>query len=132
MGSVRSHTFDAVIGVGGIGSQARAQGIAGKLTWIGIGTHKKSSNGNRGPQVTFDHFILFEEKGKKLHTIAPILARRMCSRNGARRLFTDKFNQVEQREIGRILNMAKTAPPSAGMEHRHSHAKSGRCCAGRR
>jgi hypothetical protein len=37
MGRVRSWHFQAVIGVGGLGADAHAAGIAEKLTWIGIG-----------------------------------------------------------------------------------------------
>jgi hypothetical protein len=37
MGSVRDFAYDAVVGVGGIGDDARAHGIAGKINWIGVG-----------------------------------------------------------------------------------------------
>src|SRR6266487_386945 len=40
MGMVRYRPFDAVIGIGGIGSDAQANGIAGKVNWIGIGPRK--------------------------------------------------------------------------------------------
>ena len=40
LGSIRDRDFDAVIGVGGIGSEARAEGIARQVNWIGIGPHK--------------------------------------------------------------------------------------------
>lgn len=49
MGRVRAMDFDAVIGIGGIGSEAKGAGIAGKITWIGIGAHKEVGDG-RGPQ----------------------------------------------------------------------------------
>lgn len=112
MGRVRNRRFDAVIGVGGIGSQATAQGIARKVNWIGIGAHRKTSIGDRGPQITFDHFALYEAKGKKLRSIAPILARRFYAMNGPRLLFSDKLNDAEQAEIKCLLELAKTAPPS--------------------
>jgi hypothetical protein len=41
MGSVRSRDFDAVIRVGGIGGQATAEGIGGKVNWIGVGSRKE-------------------------------------------------------------------------------------------
>jgi hypothetical protein len=111
MGKVRSYQFDAAIGVGGIGRMAKAEGISGKVNWIGIGSRKGPTEG-RGPLVTFEHFVLYEEKGRDLRTIAPILARRMFSKN-ARVLFN--FNAAEQAEIVRLLGLAKTAPPSARM-----------------
>jgi Abortive infection C-terminus len=56
VGSVRNRHFDAVIGVGGLGSVLESWGIAGKLTWVtgllaiveGIGTlrtHASSAHG---------------------------------------------------------------------------------------
>jgi len=126
MGRVRDYRFDAVIGVGGIGSEPTAQGIARKVNWIGIGAHKRHSAGEFGTQVMFDHFALFDEKGKKLRNIAPILARRMCVTNGARVLISDNLNEAEQGEVNRLLKLAKNAPPSAARAHRHSHAKGSR------
>ncbi len=123
MGRVRDHRFDAVIGVGGIGAEPTAQGIARKVNWIGIGARKKASSGDRGPQITFDHFVLFEEKGRKLSPIAPILARRMYSTNGPRRLISDNLSEAEQAEVSRLLELAKNAPPSAAIPHRNSRAK---------
>jgi hypothetical protein len=111
MGRVRGYEFDAVIGVGGISRMPTAQGIGGKVNWVGIGSRKGPTRG-RGPLVTFDHFVLYEEKGRDFWAIAPTLARRMYSKN-ARVLFT--FNDTEQAEIVRLLGLAKTAPPSARM-----------------
>lgn len=59
MGRVRGYKFDAVIGVGGISSMPTAQGISGKVNWIGVGSRKGPTEG-RGPLVTFDHFVLFK------------------------------------------------------------------------
>jgi hypothetical protein len=58
MGIVRSYDFDAVIGIGGIGSKARSNEIGGKIVWIGIGTHKQEDKEKRGPVVLFkQHFF---------------------------------------------------------------------------
>jgi hypothetical protein len=108
MGRVRRLVFDAVIGIGGIGGEPIAERIAGKVNWIGVGARTKSCNGMRGPLVTFDHFVLFEENGPELEKIAPALARRMYSR-GAPRFVLNKVNENEQTEISRILKMARTA-----------------------
>ena len=113
MGSLRSCEFDAVIGIGGICGWARAEGISRKLNWIGIGPRKHPFTGMRGPLVTFDHFLLFEEDGVDFHTLAPTLARRLYFAKAARFVFSDGFNGTEKAEVNRILRLAKSAPPSA-------------------
>lgn len=97
MGKLRGCDFDAAIGVGGIGSLARAQNIDRRLNWVGIGRRKRASiDGMRGPLVTFNHFVLFEENGRDLEDIAPRLARRLLSRWGPRFVFSDKLNKAER------------------------------------
>src|SRR2546429_101123 len=76
----------------------------------------------RGPLVTFDHFVLFEENGRELEKIAPALARRLYARGAPRFV----FNDLNETEVRRILKMAKTAPPSMGRPRRYSGVKSGR------
>lgn len=63
MGTVKSCSNDAVIGIGGIGPEPKRKGIAGKLTWVGIGPHKVFDNPAKplSPRVTFDHFLYLEE-----------------------------------------------------------------------
>jgi hypothetical protein len=130
MGKVRSYEFKAVIGVGGISRMPRSQGISGKVNWIGIGARKVPAEGHRGPLVSFDHFVLYEEKGADFWAVAPTLARRMYSTN-ARVLFN--FDAVEQAEIDHLLQLAKTAPPSARRPHRKSsHCGIKRRCGDRR
>ncbi len=110
MGRVRGFDFDAVIGIGGVGRQPRSQKIDGKINWIGIGAKKKFTRKRRWPVVTFRHFALYEKKGKSIRDVAPILARRLLSRN-ARVVKT--FTAREQREVRDILRMARSAPSSA-------------------
>jgi hypothetical protein len=77
-GGVRGGGFDSVIGIGGIGSGAELNGIARKLTWIGIDKHLIKHDPNRpfvnenNPLVAFDHFRYFEP-GLSLKDIAPVL-----------------------------------------------------------
>ena len=111
MGRVRAMDFDAVIGIGGIGHEAQVAAIAGKLTWIGIGAHRAISNG-RGPQVTFDKFVLFDRKGKELSDIAPTLARRFYLNHGPRYVFDENLSDVEKVETRRILRLAQGGPSS--------------------
>jgi hypothetical protein len=123
LGGIRSWDFEAVIGIGGIGSRAIAQGINGKVNWIGIDPQKGAIHG-RGPLVTFKHFVLYDGKGVKVGKQARTLAQRMYSPNAPRFLFNDNFKKVEQAEIDRLLKMAKTAKPSVGTPRRQSRAKS--------
>jgi hypothetical protein len=123
MGKFRRFEFDAVIGIGGIGVEARTAGIDRKLNWIGIGPRKEPSRRMHDPLVTFDHFVMFDEHGKKLTDIAPKLARRMYASPGPRFLFSDRLNSVELGEIDHLLEMAEAKPPSARMPRRRSHAR---------
>jgi hypothetical protein len=126
MGKVRNYKFDAVVGVGGIGRMARAEGISGKVNWIGLGSRKGLTEG-RGPLVTFEHFVLYEENGQDFRAIAPTLARRMYSKN-ARVLFN--FDNAERAEIIQLLRLAKNAPPSAkipGPSSSHCGFRKRRC-----
>jgi len=127
MGRIRKLSFDAVIGIGGIGSEAKAEGIGGKVNWIGIGSRKKTLPEGRGPLVTFDQFVLFEEKGRNFRVVAPTLARHMYSTKAPRFLFDD-FNEAEQGELDRLLKMAQTAPSSTGTPHRSGSRRCPKCC----
>jgi hypothetical protein len=111
MGSVRAREFEAVIGVGGNGPEAQSHQINGKVNWIGIGAHKhKTPRGYRGPLVTFDHFILFEDAGPDFLQLAPRLAKRIYSTQG--RCSFMHFDKIEQAELDRILTLAEAEPPS--------------------
>ena len=113
---VRGWEFDSVIGIGGIGSEAELNGIAGKLTWIGIGKHLIKDDPDRAfvtadnPLVTFDHFKYFAEEARLLETIAPHLAEHMYKR-GARHLIN--LSSDEQKEVEDILRLAENEPPSS-------------------
>ena len=113
MGSVRGWAFDAVIGIGGVGSEPARHGIAGKLTWVGIGPHKTGDR--RRPRVTFEHFLYFGADGPSFTEVAPILARHVYGRNV--RVIMDSLSESERAETTRVLRMALTAPAS---EARHA------------
>jgi len=110
MGRVRAYDFDSVIGVGGKSNWPRSQGIAEKLNWIGLGARKKTLQNRRAPVVTFEHFVLYEHDGEPVEEIAPVLAKRLLSRNAR---VVMNFTRAEQKEIRKILNMAKHAPRSS-------------------
>jgi hypothetical protein len=129
MGRVRPYEFDSVIGVGGISGQPRSQNIAGKINWIGLGARKKTLENRRAPIVTFQHFVLYEQEGENLRDIAPVLARRLLSRNARVVL---NFTAEEQREVNKILSMAKNAPRSAPLGRISDVCDDGGCGCGKR
>lgn len=128
MGSVRGWQFDAVIGVGGIGDEARSAGITERLNWVGIGPRKTFAGGLRGPLVTFDRFLMLGSAGPLLGELAPALAARMYGHNV--RLLIDGLTERERAEAEGILALAADAPPSRGVERlQGSDTKQPRCAA---
>ena len=111
MGRVRSWDFEAVIGVGGRGREARESGLAGKVNWIGIKAHKTYVRGMADPIVTFDHFKVFNDDDVEFCVEAPTLAERIYGRN-VRATMT--FSAQEAREIQKLLKLAESAPKSSG------------------
>lgn len=124
MGSVRNRRFDAVIGVGGIGTEPRMHGIAHKLNWVGIGPRKTATR-KRGPNVRFAYFRDFGTHGPEFRRLAPALARRMYTRNV--RHIMDDFTDAEYAEALAILELAAAAPPSRGVRVTRARACSGGC-----
>jgi hypothetical protein len=86
MGRVRNYPFDAVIGVGGTGREPRSYGIDRKINWVGINPKRPPHRDGNGV-VKFEKFLLLEQHGPLLKSVAPSLARRMYER-GARILLT--------------------------------------------
>ena len=113
MGAVRALNYDAVIGIGGVGAEARSWGIDGKVNWIGIGPQKTYAPGNRGPQVTFDHFLDFGTRGPAFPTLAPTLAERVYSRNVR---YVLHLAGQEYAEACAVVKVAEDAAPSRPRE----------------
>ncbi len=109
MGTVRGWDYDAIIGVGGIGAEAKRKGLARKLTWIGIGPHKSGDKSR--PIVKFDHFFYKGEKGPLLKESAPKLAKRMYE-GGVRVIFNCNLTPTERFEVDSLLKLASKATPS--------------------
>lgn len=108
MGEVRGRHYDAVIGVGGIGSEAQSYGISGRINWVGIGPKKDRGPvaqriDPRGPLVQFDKFRLWEDKGPLLQVEAPLLARRFYEKKA--RWVLDGFSRLEYEEALAILKL---------------------------
>src|SRR6266481_925955 len=105
MGSVRDYEYDAVIGIGGLGSEPKTFGIDRKINWVGIKPTKRRSRNFRGGVVRFEYFRRWESQGPLLETLAPLLAKRMYAK-GARLLLTG-YTADEQAEAERILAWSK-------------------------
>jgi hypothetical protein len=123
MGRVRAWKFNSVIGVGGIGREARDNDIGGKLTWIGIGAHRAGMSGQ--PLVTFDHFLDFGTRGPLLDTVAPALAKRLYGRNV--RVLMHHLSCDERREVEKILELARNAPASSRSLSHNVRRASAKC-----
>jgi hypothetical protein len=104
MGSVRDLEYDAVIGIGGSGSEPRSFNINGKITWVGIYPTKKHHDDFRGSLVTFRYFVLFDESGPLLRVFAPLLAKRMYQ--GRVRYLLKGYSESERKEAQKIINWA--------------------------
>jgi hypothetical protein len=120
MGAVRDRDFDAVIGVGGIGGEAEANGIAGVVNWIGVGPHKKYV-GKRGPEVTFDKFVFYGGDGADLRAHAPALAKRLYDERA--RSILHGLDHREKMEALRIIAWAHDAPPSPALSDEVAEAE---------
>lgn len=113
MGRVRSYGFDAVIGVGGIGQEPKSFGIDRKINWVGINPKRQQSFVGTEVEVTFEKFLLLEEHGPLLQTLAPLIAKRMYEK-GARILLND-YSDLERAEANAILQWSLTqTPPNVG------------------
>ncbi|MBI2987390.1 MAG: hypothetical protein HYY45_11540 [Deltaproteobacteria bacterium] len=125
MRTVRGWLYEAVIGVGGVGGRAERNGIARRLTWVGIGPHK---TGNlRRPKVKFDHFWYKGDKGPLLKDRAPLLADRLYNKN-VRLIKGRALTSGEWLEVKKILDSARKAPPSGqGVPLRSSQKTSVKC-----
>jgi hypothetical protein len=105
MGQVRGRTYDAVIGIGGVGAEPRSHGIDGRITWVGVGP-RTVDHTPRGPVLKFRRFILLDSDGPFLAELAPELARRMYERNV--RVLLEGYTTKQKREAEEIVAWAQT------------------------
>jgi hypothetical protein len=101
MGRVRSFIFDAVIGVGGIGQEPKSYKIDRRINWVGINPKRKRRSGGNGAIITFETFLLLDEHGPLLETLAPNLANRMYNRGA--RILLNGCSDLERSEALGIL-----------------------------
>jgi hypothetical protein len=119
MGKLRNLPYGAVIGIGGIGPEAKKNGIAGTVTWIGIGPTRESVPWLHGELVTFETFCYFGKRGRDFRVESPVLSTRLYSRQAPRFIFDD-FNPREQAEIESLLALVENSDRS---RHRAVSAK---------
>jgi len=131
MGGVRSREYDAVIGVGGVRPWVGEEEIACKINWIGIAPRKHIGDG-RGPLVTFEKYVLFDDKGPLLQDIAPNLYKHMYVDAQRRLIMSPSLPEAIQKEISAILKFAEKSPPSKGSlnlsDDSKMHHKIDGCC----
>ena len=130
MGRVRGWSFDAVIGVGGIGSEPQRHGIEGRITWVGVNPTWSPHPEGCGHLVTFEAFALLDAQGPMLQVLAPLLARRLYEKK-ARVLFKSYSAQekAEAEEVIRtILADPSFSPGGAMPRKRWRHNRPRRAC----
>lgn len=109
MGRVRHWNFDAVIGVGGKNPWRRHKDIAYRINWIGVNPTKTDARKRRwkGPLVTFERFVLYDEIGPKLKKLAPKVFKYLFEDRHVRVVMSRSLPDGMQKEITRILKHAK-------------------------
>src|SRR4051812_25173766 len=110
MGSRRGDDFDVVIGIGGMGQEARSHGIAGKVNWIGIGPKRHAVPVMRHPVITFEHYLDLTAENCDFRAEAPMLAKRMYSSSLH---FVKQLSAQELREVKKLVRRARTAHHSS-------------------
>ncbi len=109
MGRVRGWSFDAVIGVGGKSPWRGHEDIGLKITWIGINPRKTEAPGpSNGPLVEFECFVLWDETGPDLKTLAPHLFRYMFEDQHVRHVMSRSLPSEMQEEVTTILRLAES------------------------
>ncbi len=123
MGYIRNRSFDAVIGVGGSKPWAEDIDIALKVNWIGITPVKFQNDLHRGPDVIFEKFCLYDEKGVDIRLIAPNLYNYMYVDANRRVVMSYSVPAKCYPEIEKILSLANNAQPSKALSLAKSPSK---------
>jgi hypothetical protein len=116
MGRIRGYRYDAVIGIGVSDPWPGHEGIASRISWVGVGPRRIGIHRNRGaPLIRFDRWKVFNSGGKVLRSFAPHLATHFYAKH-RRYFFSDGLSDDIQREIGRILRLARGYSTRVGGE----------------
>jgi len=129
MGRIRSWSFDAVIGVGGKSPWQRDKDIAFKITWIGINPHKTDAPPECiGFCLKFECFILWDETGPDLKSIAPNLFRYMFEDKQVRHVMSRSLTIQMQEEVTTILKLAEGHQLAKSHDVRKQTSSKHKCC----
>jgi hypothetical protein len=112
MGSVRSRSYSNAIGIGGKSPEAKRNGIAGKVAWIGI-KPRVVGQAARAPVVAFEHFLPLGNLD--LRSNYPNLAALMYDDARYTRapfMHWPGSDQALDAEVENLLQLAENAPPS--------------------
>jgi hypothetical protein len=122
-GWVRTWDFDAVIGIGGIGQEPIDEGIARRVTWIGINRHQVGKAADEFPIWAFEKFYLKDKKGPFLDENGLLAKRLFRKKHPPRRLIIDSETSPEAEEVDSLLWLARKAEPSPAMLGKKVKAK---------
>ena len=105
MGIIRNYDFDAVIGIGGIGSEPRDNDIDGKVTWVGIHPKREAEiiGNHRAGIVTFSQYVILDHTGPLMNEMAPLLSKRLYT-DCARFVFSSLTPQEHAEALDVIKN----------------------------
>jgi hypothetical protein len=127
MGRVRGWDFEAVIGVGGKTTWPGDEGLARKLTWVGLGAWTRQTGQRRGPLVMFKNFVYEGKDGPLLEDIAPALATLFYDKNPyLRAVISSSLSAEEQSDVEAILKRARatnSSPSRGGQSFRPTTTK---------
>jgi hypothetical protein len=112
MGRVRNCRYDFIIGVGGVGGQARSHGLNGKVNWVARWPKRRPHPWAKrgGDMVIFapGDYAVMEDQGPPLNVVSPKLARRVYgSRN---RFLNTSLSAAERQEAARVVNAILSNP----------------------
>ena len=109
MGRIRGYRYDAVIGIGVANPWIGHEGIAGRITWVGVGPQRVGVHEQSGaPVIRFTRWRLSDANGKLLRNFAPKLAEYFFAKH-RRYFFSDGLSDEIQADIKKILGLAKPA-----------------------
>lgn len=123
MGKIRGYQYDAVIGIGVSKPWAGYEGIADRITWVGVGPRRVGNQKARGaPLIRFERWRVFDARGKDFKRFAPRLSAYFYEKH-RRYFFSERLSDDIQRDIARILKLA--TPQKAfpdGLDQTHTVA----------
>jgi hypothetical protein len=123
MGQVRAFRYDAVIGIGVNDPWPGCEGIAGRISWVGVAPQRVGIHPYRGaPLIKFRHWKVYDTGGPQLRKFAPHLANYFYERH-RRYFFSDGLTSDIQLEIQRIIGMAIREVRRRSLQSPHTSAE---------